>query len=140
MTKTSTLNLRINDELKDFLQVIAISNNVNISDVVRDILEESMENSISNEAIYGILTRRAEKLTEALKKDEWVYIIGDNSVIEIAYDDFKVDVVMFTDNPNVPGIPTLELALYKNKSLVFKTSFNDKVKIDTNKTIYISNI
>ena len=133
--KKSSINLRVNGELRTYLDEMAHANNQSLSDFIRLILEEKMSNENELEEDYEILKLRAEKMEKALKDNDWIYIEGEYSTLEIQYDDFEVSTNIWKSDYSSNGNILIDLKLYKNSNLIFVSHFTKETRFEIRKNM-----
>lgn len=133
--KSSNLNLRISDDVREYLEGMASANGQSLSDFVRVLLEEKMSNENEIEEDYEILKLRAEKMKEALKDNDWIYIEGEYSTLEVQYDDFEISTCIYKSDYSSNGNVLIDLKLYKNSNLIFVSHFTKETQFEIKKVL-----
>lgn len=141
--KNSSINLRISDNLRIHLEGIAKANGKSLSDFIRLSLEEKIFNEMEMSEEYEILKIKAEKIKESLKDNNWLYIEGEYSTIEIQYDDFEIDVNTWKSDYAGRGNVLISLKMYKDSNLILVTHLTNDIKFEIKevlgkKTLFIT--
>lgn len=128
--KNSSINLRVNEDIKHYLEGIAKANEKSVSDVVRLILEEKIYNESEVDEEYETLKIKAQKIKAALENHDWIYIEGEYSTIEIQYDTFDISVSIYQSDYSNTGSALLDLKLYRDSNLTLVTHLTNDTKFE----------
>lgn len=134
--KDTTINIRLNAELKKHLEAIAQINDMNMSETIRAILKENLEaENIANLKLIS-LERKAYKVRDILSNSNSMYLVGKNSEVEIQFKDFDVEAFSMPSSDALSSDVVLSVGLYENyekNEKVAQLIFNDEIKIETRK-------
>ena len=134
--KDTTINIRLNAELKKHLEAIAQINDMNMSETIRAILKENLEaENIANLKLIS-LERKADKVRDILSNSNSMYLVGKNSEVEIQFKDFDVEAFSMPSSDALSSDVVLSVGLYENyekNEKVAELIFNDEIKIETRK-------
>lgn len=133
--KDTRVSLRINEELKEYLETLAECNNLSVSEVIRNILDENLHEDIENDFELKSLERKATKIKNTLSKSNWIYLEGLNTTAEIKFDDFKIDAFIMQNDSGIKGTPLIRLELFMQEELIFVMHISNENKIEIHKVL-----
>ena len=133
--KNSSINLRVSEDIKHYLEGIAKANEKSVSDVVRLILEEKIYNESEVDEEYETLKIKAQKIKAVLENNDWIYVEGEHSTLEIKYDSFDISVNIYQSYCSSTGSVLLDLKLYRNSNLILVTHLTNNTRFEIKKVL-----
>ncbi|CEQ26509.1 Uncharacterised protein [[Clostridium] sordellii] len=134
--KDTNINIRINAELKKHLETLSQINNMNMSETIRAILKENLEAENNTNLKLISLERKADKVRDILSKSKVVYLLGENSEVEIKFNEFDVEAFSMPSSNGFESEIVLSISLFENlenNKQVASIFLNDDCKIDVRK-------
>lgn len=126
--KDTRVNLRISEDIKEHLLSIAESNNLTVSEVIRNILNEKLiENKNNEDFEKKIMEQKLQKIKEALSEKNSLYLEGNNLNARIFYENFDINL---HKNAYKKIFYFIEIQLYKDNEMFMDINITQNQKFE----------